>query len=183
MRSGAILLSAAAMWEAGCPADTLPEARQTSAVLTITVAPVAGTAATSGFNLVCPIALRIGSEDERTLGGTFERRACSGPTNPTPDTRGTFTGAVRPDGTARLTFTPAPLDTFDAIGTSGGCPSELGAAGPYDGRVQRTSLEVASRFRIICAGRPFPLAPAFDVEYRIGNGPRWRVPRPSADRS
>jgi hypothetical protein len=171
MRRGAMLLSAAAMLAGGCQGDTVPEARLTSAVLTITAVPVAGTAATSGFGLVCPIELRMVSE-QGTLGGTFERRACSGPTNPTADTRGTFTGVLQADGTTRLTFTPAPLDTFDAISTSGGCPSMLAASGPYDGRAEGAALDVASRFRIICAGRPFPLPPSFDVEYRIGSAPR-----------
>lgn len=168
----AIILSAASLLPGACQDASVPEAREQAAVLTITVVNVPGTSATSGFALACPIDLRIVSEGETTVGGVFERRACSGPINPTPDTRGTFTGSLRADGTARLVFTPAPLDTFEAISTSAGCPSEAAAAGPYEGRLDRASIDVSSRFRIGCAGRPFPQAPAFDVEYRIGNAPR-----------
>ena len=168
MRREAACLLAALVTAAGCgQEDDRVGAYSGPAFLTVTAVPVAGTSATAGVNAVCAGTLRVESQDAGALRGTFERLRCSGLTNPAGDVRGTLSGAVLADGTATLTFSRAPLASSEAVTTSGGCVDAPEAMGPYTGHVGKSSLSLQSRFRLGCAGRPAPAAPAFEVEYRI----------------
>ena len=137
------------------------------AFLTVTAAPVPGTTATAVRDMVCAGVLRIESDGDGRVHGTFDRGACSGLVNPTDDVSGRVGGTVLPDGAATLTFTGAPLSSAAALTTSGGCPAADGAAGPFTGRITASSVSLTSRFRQHCAGLPFPAPPAFDVQYRV----------------
>ncbi len=137
------------------------------AFLTVTATPVAGTTATAVRDRVCAGAVRIESDDDGRIRGTFDRATCSGLANPTDDVHGRVDGTLLPDGAGTLTFTGAPLASSVALTTSGGCPPADGASGPFTGRITASSISLRSRFRQQCAGLPFPAPPAFDVEYRI----------------
>lgn len=151
---------------AGCTASDVPGPDERAGSLRVRIASLANPAV--GIpDVVCALTLRFDSREQASLRGTFHRGACTGLANPTADARGTFTGSMLSDGTARLTLSPAPLDTSEAVTTSGGCPPLAEAAGPYDGRIARDAIALSSRFRLGCAGLPFPLPPSFDVEYRI----------------
>jgi hypothetical protein len=143
-------------------------------LLTVTASPVPGTGATPVSPIACWGTLEIESQAGDRLSGRFTRGPCAGLPNPTPDLRGAVSGRVRPDGTAALMLSPAPLSTSEAVTTSGGCLDDPAAAGPYTGRMTGASLDVSARFRLYCAGLPAPAPPAFDVEYRLAA--RRRLP-------
>src|SRR6185295_18283652 len=99
--------------------------------------------------------------------GTFQRLRCSGLANPSADVAGTVHGTVAADDTVALYFRPALLSTSEAVTTSGGCPEEPAAGGPYAGRLDRSALSLSAQFRLGCAGLPFPHSPTFDVVYQV----------------
>jgi hypothetical protein len=136
-------------------------------LLTVTASPVPGTGARAVTPITCWGTIEIERQADDRVSGRFIRGPCVGLLNPTSDVRGTVSGRVTANGTATLVLSPAPLATSEAITTSGGCVEEPAAAGPYAGRMTRVSLDVSSRFRLHCAGRPSPAPPAFDVEYRL----------------
>jgi hypothetical protein len=167
MRLEAWCVLATAMMGSGCgKGGDLEGTYSASAFLTVSGVPVAGTTATSVGDVVCAGAIRIESHDGGEIRGTFDRLRCSGLLMPADDVHGDLSGAVL-NGAATLAFGPAPLASSLAFTTSGGCIPAPEAAGPYVGRIDRTSLSLRSRFRVHCAGLAAPGTPAFDVEYRI----------------
>jgi hypothetical protein len=159
-------LLAIALACAGCSRDeTVTYSGET--LLTVTAVPRNRTTATRVQPIACAGTIRISTRDDGVVRGSFERTRCTGLVNPTEDVRGSVHGMRAADGTLALYFRPAPLATSEAVTTSGGCPEEPAAAGPFAGRLESSSLHGRSAFLLGCAGLPFPNPPSFDVEYRI----------------
>jgi hypothetical protein len=137
------------------------------AVLTVVATPVSGTTATAVDTITCRVWLEVNPSSGSTINGSFVRNACTGLVNPTADAYGGFSGTREGNGAARLQFFPALLPSSAAVTTSGGCPADDRAAGPFEGRMTDSALDLRSSFRLGCAGPPSPAPPAFDVEYRI----------------
>jgi hypothetical protein len=150
-----------------CTTDDLGGEYSGDRFLTVIALPVPGTTATRPPDITCAGSLTVQSHTGDDISGTYVRLGCSGLLNPTLDARGTFTGVALADGTASLSFNPAPLPVPDAVTSSGGCADSASAAGPFVGTLTSTSVALSSEFHVFCAGLPMPAPPAFDVEYRI----------------
>jgi hypothetical protein len=150
----------------GCRGDeTVTYSGET--LLTVTAVPRNRTTTTPVQPIACAGTIQITTRDDGVVRGSFERTRCTGVVNPTEDVRGAVYGTRAADGTLALYFRPAPLATSEAVTTSGGCPEEPAAAGPFAGHLDGSSLHARSAFFLGCAGLPFPNPPSFDVEYRI----------------
>ena len=159
VKSGSWLMLVEGMLvSAGCKAD-LGGAYSGAEFLTVSAAPVPGTAATSGGRTSCSGRLTISDQDHDSLRGTFDL--------PTLDVHGHFTGTVLSDGTATVMLSVTPIDVSAVASTSGGCSDGQSAKGPYSGWITESSVSLRREFVLGCAGQPLPAPPAFVVEYRI----------------
>ena len=147
-----------------------------SGMVFLTVAGTYGPTGIGGVQTSCAGSLRIDSQTDETIRGTFERRECAGLPR-AADVHGTFYGTVLADGTASVTFTEPPLRTSEVFSSAGGCGSASGALGPYGGRISKSFISLqAPEFRVdcCCASRPGPEgvvivgpSPWYSAEYRI----------------